>query len=286
MPHSNEIKVHWALHLLEVCVFAAGIVATYLSENSSWRGFAVISALAFVAFFIIKVLEAWPGARRLLVREDLAARIAKAALPYGLTGYFNMQRADEQAARNQIAQRDIEAASTMWLCANSGASYLEPGLYRHWSAIEKKLRDNVEFRVVLLDPYSAEKGFRNQINVDGESFDSKINLASLIKLQNAHPTLEIRFVRYGMHATVFATDSALTFDPYHVGIVNDRIENRSFCLRFESSRPDEGVGLYRLFKSHFDTLWRAGTTFEQWLADSGDRLPDNLPKLKSRQYLF
>lgn len=285
MAHSNESKILWVLRLAEVAVFAGGLVATYFSENSEWREFLVISLLALFAFLVIKVFEAWPEARKLLIVEDRAAEIAKAALPYGLENYFNMQGANGQNARNEVTRKDIEAANNMWLCANSGASYLDPSLYRHWPAVEKKLNDSVAFRVVLLDPFSAEKGFRNQLNVDGESFDSKVNIANLIKLQNSFPSLEIRFVRYGMHATVFATDSALTFDPYHVGLVSDRIENRTFCMRFQPAQPNDGVGLYKLFKSHFDTLWRAGVTFEQWLADSADKLPERLPALKSRQYL-
>jgi hypothetical protein len=172
----------------------------------------------------------------------------------------------------------------MWLCANSGASYLDPAIYRHWTAVEKRLKESAEFRVVLLDPFSAEKGFRNKLNVGGEQFDSKMNLPGLIKLYNAFPSLDVRFVRYGMHATVFATESALFVDPYHVGVIDDRIENRSYCLRITSNTSHDGTGLYRLFKSHLDTLWRAGLSFEEWIEQAKEMLPKGLPDLKRRQY--
>jgi hypothetical protein len=174
----------------------------------------------------------------------------------------------------------------MWLCANSGASYLEPSVYRHWPAVEKRLKEGVEFRVVLLDPFSAEKGFRNKINVDGERFDSKMNLAGLIKLYNMYPTLDVRMVRYGMHVTVFATPTTLFVDPYHVGVIDGRIENRSMCMQIRPTAPSDGVGLYRLFKSHFDTLWRVGQSLEEWIDDAKGKqmLMNDLPDLKARQY--
>jgi hypothetical protein len=170
----------------------------------------------------------------------------------------------------------------MWLCANSGASYLDPQIYRHWAFVEKQLDAGVEFRVVLLDPCSEEKDLRNRINVGGESFDSKVNIANLIKLHNKHSSLEIRFTRYGMHATVFATDQCLFFDPYHVGAVGDRIENRSFTLFIKPSAPQEGIGMYKLFKSHFNTLWSNSHSFSDWIDKNSDSLPAGLPQLQKR----
>ncbi len=89
-----------------------------------------------------------------------------------------------------------------------------------------------------------------------------------------------------MHATVFTTATTMFIDPYHVGVIDNRIENRSICLQVEPATPAEGVGLYRLFKSHLDTLWRSGTSFEEWIEDSKKQkmLPENLPVLKPRQY--
>jgi hypothetical protein len=64
--------------------------------------------------------------------------------------------------------------------------------------------------------------------------------------------------------------------------VGDRIENRSFSLRIEHAEPSEGIGLYRLFKSHFDTLWRSSVVFSEWIEVSQEKLPPGLPTLKAR----
>lgn len=280
--HSNRHKIHWLLTILEVFVFVLALISVYLSENSEWKWFLYIAIVSVFIYVVIKFFEAYPAAKEFLVKEDFAAKISEAAVKYGVEKYFNMQDSEGQTERNSKTKEAIGSAQKLWLCANSGASYLDPSIYRHWPAIEKKLNEGVEFRVVLLDPYSQEKKFRNMINVGGEQFDSKMNLANLIKLYNQYPNLEIGFAEHGMHATVFATDSCLFFDPYQLGVVGDRIENRSFSLRVTPSDPVEGVGLYRLFKSHLDTLWRSSTEFSDWLKKVSDKLPDNLPEVKER----
>lgn len=282
MAHSNRLRVHWALISIEVLLFVAAVATAYLGQVNNWILFFGVSVIATIGFVIIKVVEAVPMAKELLARDDMASKIALSAERYGIREYFNMQSAKDQALRNVATQQQIKNARSLWLCANSGASFLDPAIYRHWSFVEQRLRDGVEFRIVLLDPFSKEKGFRNQLNVSGEQLDSKVNLANLIKLQNTFPSIEIRFAKYGMHATVFATEFCLFFDPYNVGLVDDRIENRSFSLRIEPTSPTEGIGLYQLFKSHFDTLWRTSTSFDDWIEEVANRLPPGLPNLKPR----
>lgn len=282
MSHSNRTKIHWSFVIVEILLFVAAIVSAYLSAVGSWVVFVSISVFATILFSIIKVVEAVPSARQLLVDEDFASRMALAAGNYGVREYYNMQSAKDQARRNERTQDEIKAANSLWLCANSGASYLDPAVYRHWQFVEHRLKGGTEFRVVLLDPFSKEKGFRSQINVSGEHLDSKVNIANLIRLHNTYPGLEIRFVQHGMHATVFATERCLFFDPYHVGVVGDRIENRTFAMRIVPVDPPDGVGLYRLFKSHFDTLWRSSVSFADWFENVRDSLPLGLPTVMAR----
>ena len=284
MSHSNRKAIELTLIVAEVLLFVGAVATAYFSQKSSWTWFFGVSAVLCVIFVLLKIAQAFPRLKEIRVHETLSGKIASAALPRGVDDYFDMLRTVDQDRRNAATRADIENASTMWLCANSGASYLEPGVYRHWSAIQKRLNQGAEFRVVLLDPFSGEKGYRNQLNVNGEQLGSKINLASLINLYNRYPSLDIRFVRYGMHSTVFAADNVLYVDPYTVGVIDDRIENRSYTLRIKSCQPDDGVGLYRIFKSHVDTLLRSGESLEAWLERCADRLPEGLPEVRTRQY--
>lgn len=282
MIHSNRTLLHWSLVILDILLFVAASVCAYLSQVSEWAGFIFVSVGATFIFATIKIVESVPALKELLVHEDFASHIASAAGKYGVRDYFNMQSAKDQTLRNESTQKEIERAKHLWLCANSGASFLDPAVYRHWQFVEQRLKVGTEFRVVLLDPYSGEKSFRNQINLSGEHLDSKVNIANLIQLHNTYQGLEIRFAQHGMHATVFATENCLFFDPYQVGTVGDRIENRTFALRIEPAEPVEGVGLYRLFKSHFETLWRSSIAFSDWVEGARDKLPTGLPAVKVR----
>src|SRR6266850_2304237 len=125
-----------------------------------------------------------------------------------------MQLTEDQNARNTDTVAEIDRADALWLCANSGASYLDPGVYRHWTAVEERLRQDVPFKIILLDPLSEEKALRTLLNVGEDAIDSKINLPNLVRLHNQYLSLEIRFVSQGMHATVFRTPSRIFYDPY------------------------------------------------------------------------
>lgn len=282
--HSYKSFIHWALAIGEIFVFIATIYFTYLSTQNNWEAFFYIAIIAIILFALIKIFQTIPGAKDLIAFNDLSANIAESAIPYGLVRYFNMQNSNEQELRNKDTKLEIKNATSMWLCANSGSSYLDHSLYRHWSSIEEQLRKGIEFRVVLLDPYCKSKQLRNQLNVNGETFDSKFNLANLVKLHNNYSSLHIRIIKNDMNATIFATDSHLYFDPYHLGVINERIENRTFSLKFAPATPKEGVGLYTIFKSHFNSLWNQSIDFETWLEESKTLLPDNLPNIQKRHH--
>jgi hypothetical protein len=282
MAHSNRLKIHWTLVAAEIGLAIIAVVTAYLSEVENWRWYAAASALALILYASLKVFEAIPQARVLLVREDMADRMAQFADDVGATDFFNMHRDEVQAQRNESTRNAIDGAAIMWLCANSGASYLDPGIYRHWHSIEKRLQAGIEFRVVLLDPASSEKRFRNRLNVDGEHLDSKVNVANLIKIYNQYPTFDLRFAKNGMDGTVFATDQCLYFDPYHVGTEGGRIDNRTFCVRLQPRALTGHKGLYETFKAHFDTLWRTSVSFEEWLT-STSAVTQTLPALKPRR---
>ncbi len=277
MAQSNHLRIHWLFVGVEVILFAVAVVTAYLSEQNEWTWFFWISAPATLMFAITRIASAIPEARRLLVHEEQAAKLATSMIKAGVVDWFDMLQTDEQQRRNAATQQAIGQAQNLWLCANSGASYLDPSIYRHWAFVKERLAKGAEFRVVILDPRSREKAFRNKLSVGGEQFDSKVNVASLIKLYNEYPGIDIRFVKNGMHSTVFGTDTCLFMDPYHVGLVDGRIENRTFCVQI---KPTESAGanarLYQIFRSHFTTLWQSGVSIEDWgteAEESGAQLP-------------
>lgn len=284
MSHSKRKSIEITFIVVELLLFLGAIATTYLSSKGNWGLFFGISIILSVIFLGLKIAQAFPRFKEIWVHETLAGKIASFALARGVVDYFDMLKTSEQNRRNEETQADIATASTMLLCANSGASYLDHGVYRHWEAIRKRLSEGVDFRVVMLDPFSGEKGYRNQLNVTGDQHGSKMNLANLIDLYNRYPTLDIRFVQYGMHTTVFAADNVLYVDPYTVGVIDDRIENRSFTLKIKECQPTEGLSLHRIYKSHLATLLRSGESLEQWLERCEDQLPAGLPQVKSRQY--
>lgn len=282
MAHSNRLLIHWARVVLEGVLFVFAIIAAYLSKTEKWSLFFCVALVSTIIYLIVKVMNEIPASEELVLREDAASRMAIIAEQSGVDDYFNMQSARGQTRRNEITKQEISIAQSMCLCANSGASYLDPSVYRHWSVVEERLKRGVDFKVVLLDPCSSEKKFRNKINSNIDHVDSKINISSLINLMNTYGSLEIKFAQHGMNATVFATDKCLFFDPYHVGVVNGRIDNRSFSFKILPVDANEGCGYYLLFKAHFDTLWREGVSFSMWIEQNKDKLPGNLPVIKGR----
>jgi hypothetical protein len=280
LAHSNRLLIHSILVGLEIIVFIGAVATAYLSENHDWAWFLTVSIILIVIFSILKIIDTFPTIREMLVRKSAAAKIDEAAVQYGVEQYFNMQSQKGQNERNEAVKYDIEQAGTMWLCANSGASYLDQNVYRHWPHIKKKLEEGIDFRCVLLAPNSAENLFRNTLNSDGGASDSKLDLVNIIRLMNKYPNLEIRFAEHGMHMTVFASEKMLFLDPYHVGIHDGHIDNRNFCLRIIPIHPSEGRGLYQIYKSHFDTLWQHGVQLEVWLATNREVLPHTLPRLQ------
>lgn len=282
MAHSYRRHVKLAFLSIEILLFAAAAVSTYFSATSNWPWFWVIAVISLVLFATVRIVDATPQLNDLLAFEDSAAQMADSAVQYGVQRFYNMQSSHDQDARNKDTIFEINKADAMWLCANSGASYLDPSVYRHWGAVEKRLKQGVPFKVVLLDPLSEAKRLRNKLNIGEEAVDSKVNLQNLVRLYNKYPSLEIHFVREGMHASVFATPVCLFYDPYHVSVVGQRIENRSFCLKIAQSTPIEGVGYYGLLRGHFDSLWRDSQDFDSWVRLNNQYLGQTLPKLNLR----
>lgn len=254
---------------------AAAFLANYLISKGL-RTYAV-SALALL---IGHVLFRWFMMReeryRLKIFETLSDNIADSAESYGIRHFYNMQIAADQNQRNIDTQLAISTANSMFLCANSGASYLNAALTRHRSHVIQRLKAGCPFQVLLLDPLSGEKRLRDQLNVEGEPTDSKLSLGDVIRLCNEYPRLDVRFIDRGMTCSLFFADDVLFFDPYHLSVVDGRIENRFLCLKMVRANVPMGLSYFELFQIHRDILWERGTPIEEWLPEQRDRLEAEL----------
>jgi hypothetical protein len=269
-------------HVMFASVFAESLLfgtAAFAANYLIGKG-TKIYALAALALFI-----AYMGFRWFMLRDDwhrvktfetLSDHIADSAEAYGVTDLYNMQIAADQNRRNIDTQLAISTANSMFLCANSGASYLNAALARHRPYVVDRLKLGCIFQVLLLDPLSHEKRLRDEVNVQGEQADSKLSLGDIIRLCNDYSRLDVRFIDRGMTCSLFFANDVLFFDPYHLAYRDGRIENRFLCLRMVRVKPTAGMSYFDLFRSHWDVLWPRGVPIQAWLRRNRERLEREL----------
>lgn len=278
-------------HVLFASLFAESllfVIAAFAANYLIAMG-AKIYILAALALFIAYVVFRWFMLRdewyRVKVFETRSDHITDSAEAYGVTDFYNMQIAADQNRRNTDTQLAISTANSMFLCANSGASYLNAALARHRPYVVDRLRAGCVFQVLLLDPLSHEKRLRDEVNVQGEQADSKLSLGDIIRLCNDYVRLDVRFIDRGMTCSLFCANDVLFFDPYHLAYRDGRIENRFLCLRMVRVNPPAGISYFDLFRSHWDVLWQRGVPIQEWLRRNRERLEGELhirelPELK------
>jgi hypothetical protein len=265
----------------------AAFAANYLITGNR-NLYVIVAAIVTLCYGAWRVFQLRDDRYRIKVFETLSDALARSAEAYGVTSIYNMQIGDEQNQRNSDTQAAIRNAHSMFLCANSGASYLSAAAARHRPHIIDKLKSGHTFQVLLLDPLSAEKRLRNDLNVQGELTDSKLPLGDVIRMCNEYPRLDVRFIEHGMTCSLFFADDDLFYDPYHLAVRDGRIENRLFCLRFERRNVVAGLSYFDLFQRHRDALWERAERIEEWLPAKRSRIEQelnirNLPVLRREQ---
>lgn len=254
---------------------AAAFAANYLISKGL-KAYALGALALFVAYMGFRWFMLRDTWYRVKIFERLSDHIADSAVAYGVADFYNMQLAADQNCRNTDTQHAISTANSMFLCANSGASYLNAALARHRPFVVERLKAGCIFQVLLLDPLSHEKRLRDEVNVQGEQADSKLSLGDIIRLCNEHLRLEVRFIDRGMTCSLFFANDVLFFDPYHLAYRDGRIENRFLCLQMVRVNPPSGVSYFDLFRSHWDVLWPRGIPIQEWLARNRERLDREL----------
>jgi hypothetical protein len=171
----------------------AAFAANYLI-GKGLRTYALGALLVFVAYVLFRRFMLRDDWYRIRIFESLSDHIADSAEAYGVTNFYNMQIADDQNRRNRDTQEAISTANSLFLCANSGASYLNAALARHRPYVVERLKAGCVLQVLLLDPLSHEKRLRDEVNVRGEQADSKLSLGDIVRLCNDYVRLEVRFI--------------------------------------------------------------------------------------------
>lgn len=246
--------------------FAGNLLVSYLEVELAL--YVVIAFVATCIYLVSKWFILNPERLALLAHKSLADTLTDSAQAYGIVDIYNMQLRKDQDRRNSDTQETIDSAKVMRLAANSGASYLSVGLNRHWLNVRNRLAERTPFKVVLLDPFSAERQLRNTINAAGEPEDSKLPLGDIIRACNEFPELDIRLASEGMTCTIFITDNEAYFDPYHLGAEGGRISNLFICLRVAKMIPAQGLSNYEMLSRHFDALWAASKPLNRWLEEN------------------
>ncbi|WP_159099670.1 hypothetical protein [Alloyangia pacifica] len=225
--------------LLDIGLFGlSSYGANYLLSYEEVEGqtYLIVMAIAVAIYVAVRVIGTSRDRVELLAHSTLSDRIADSLISYGLEETYNMQSRADKSRRNSDTQETIEEAQTLKLAANSGASYLSRGVNRHWKYFQDRLDKRVPAKIILLDPNSSEKQFRNKLNNGKEGVDSKLPLADIIRTAQTYPDFQVRFARTGMSCTVFLSHDAAYFDPYHVAMDGGRIPNLFLCMKWRCCR--------------------------------------------------
>src|SRR5438093_2043153 len=125
---------------------------------------------------------------------------------------YNMQNAAEQEARNRDT-RDVIARGTHFsLLSLTAASYIDPGVKRHWDALKPKLQGGCFFRLLLLNPFCHEAQVRDQVNAVPTRYDSKFRLDLIIELYNRYPNVSVKFASMNIYGALFFTHDEMFYD--------------------------------------------------------------------------
>lgn len=271
-------EIHRFISLIEIILFAltTGLLS-YFSELHSWTLFIEILAVSLLLFSLLQLQKWRPYDIFLRRREQQEFKHVIRLGEYGISDIFNMQSRAEQFERNELTRKLIRESRVFALCSLSAASYIDPAVQRHWDDLRRKLDGGAPFRLLIQDPLSPEKQVRDQLNSTLVAPDSKLSLERLITLYATYPNVAVRFTRNNIYAALFFADDDLIYDPYHLGKVEDRIENYFIAMHLRATsgadaKERKGHSYYTILKAHFEFLWNGATELETYLLENSPTL--------------
>jgi len=256
----------------ELILFVLSVGAvSYCSEKQEWGLFVVFVAICLGIFALLKYFEREPSIQRLREMEKKEFYFTHRFASWGLSDIFNMQDNKEMQKRNIVNLEMIDRGNVFSLLAESGASYLDPAIRRHWDTLKSKLESGLTLRILLVNPFSPAKQVRNTRNNVHSAIDPKLRLDLIGSVVRQYENVEVRFTDE-VYSSLFITDTEIIYDPYHLGKAADRIENYFIAIHIQKTDGNERRDFYHLLKDHFEFLWNSGLR----LSDFVDRYAKEL----------
>lgn len=258
-------------HIIEFVIFGLSVGALgYTSGKQEWGLFTVFVFLSLLFLALLKYLESAPIAKKLARLKKREHILTTRFGDWGITDMFNMQDSQEIHRRNIANSEMIESGQVFSLLAETGASYIDPSVRRHWDRLRDKLESGYHLRLLMLNPFCTAKTTRNRRNETTSSLDPKLNLEALFSVAHKYDNIELRFTE-SPYCSLFITENGLMYDPYHLGKKRDRIENYFICFQIEANGS-----LYDILSDHFNFLWDQAMLSTNWVNDNKTKLPPEL----------
>jgi hypothetical protein len=257
---------------VEIALFIGTTVAlAVLAEKNLWQPFAATAVVCVTLYSLLKLAESSHVLRLTREWEVRERELLTTLEKCGIVQLFNMQDHEELAERNRVCRAIIDRGSEFSLSGSTGASYMNPGVHRHWNNVRARLESGCSFRLLLIDPFCKSKQLRDRLNGVTSRIDPKLDLAGLSSLKARYPRLQIHFTDE-VYCSVFFSEDDMIYDPYHLGQVYDRLENRFLAMRLRDVNVPNGASYFRQLKNHFEHLWSTGVEWNVFADKYAERL--------------
>lgn len=141
------------------------------------------------------------------------------------------------------------------LLARTGFHYLDEIGFNYKVGIRRQLDNNTPFRVILENPYSPAATARRRAAGNVKVWD-KIRPDVIWRRLRDYRHLEVRFTDHPVYYSLFFSDAALIYDPYHGEISPaQRVRNQFIVVEFTNSGASGANDYYSLLEQYFEFLW-------------------------------
>lgn len=260
------IRINHLIAVLEIILFTVSVgVLSYYGQLQKWVSFWILLVICTIIFFALQIAKSKPVLDQLKKLESKEFWLAYKFDASGIQDFYNMQDPKEQFNRNEITREIIQQGHVFSLLGLTAASYIDPGIHRHWDFLKAKLDDGVPFRLLLVDPYSEEKKVRDKLNNIFTVPDPKFRLDLVSNLTQRYPNVSVRFTPFNPYCSVFFSEEEMIYDPYHLGKVEDRIENHFLAFRLKKQVTKPKFSPFNILKQHFEFLWLTSTDLDTFI---------------------